>query len=287
MAGGHVVDISVPGWRLSAENVESMIRDLQSVLKEEYSGETLILYHLFDNSTYLSYGADGARQLPVKQSDGKYHIPGRLVYVDRQGFRELFTMALPLLRAGKDNTKLLLTPLIRYAIESCCSNAGHITNKREANYGAALGEAMSNVAEWLQDMAFTRRICNFAVVNANDLLRAGSTPVNFWTEGPVHMNAKGYTPLSAALVDHAAVMKLSRKTDMKPLVGGAAGVDRAATRQSWVSGNDSAVHRNYDDVQRGGRGRGRGFGTYRGRGRGRGLPKWRGGNKSFNRNKPY
>jgi hypothetical protein len=101
------------------------------------------------------------------------------------------------------------------------------------------------------------------------------------------MNAQGYTALSAALVDHAAVMKLSRKTEMKPPVGGAAGVDRAATRQSWVSGNDSAVHRNYDDVQRGGRSRGRGFGPYRGRGRGRGLPKWRGGNKSFNRNKPY
>jgi hypothetical protein len=209
------------------------------------------------------------------------------VYVDRQGFRELFTLALPLLRAGKDHTKLLLTPLIRYAIESCCSNPGHITNKREANYGAALGEAMGNMAEWLQDMAYTRRIRNFAVVNANDLMRAGSTPVNFWTEGPVHMNAQGYTALSAALVDHAAAMKLSRKTDMKPPVGGPCGVDRAATRQSWVSGNDSAVHRNYDDANRGGGGRGRGSGPYRGRGRGRGHPRWRGGNKFFSRNKPY
>jgi hypothetical protein len=285
--GGHVVDISVPGWRLSAENVEQMIRDLHSVLEEEYSGETLILYHLFDNSTFLSCGADGTRQLPVKLSDGKFHIPGRLVYVDRQGFRELFTLALPLLRAGKDHTKLLLTPLIRYAIEPCCSNTGHITNKREANYGAALGEAMGNMAEWLQDMAYTRRIRNFVVVNPNDLMRAGSTPVNFWAEGPVHMNAQGYTALSAALVDHAAIMKLSRKTEMKPPVGGPSGVDRAATRPSWVSGNDSAVHRNYDDVTRGGGGRGRGSGPYRGRGRGRGHPGWRGGKKFFTRSKPY
>jgi hypothetical protein len=52
--GAHVVDISVPGWRISAENVELMIRDLKSVLDEEYNGETLIIYHLFDNSTYLS-----------------------------------------------------------------------------------------------------------------------------------------------------------------------------------------------------------------------------------------
>jgi hypothetical protein len=111
--GAHVEDISVPGWRISAEKVELMIRDLKSVLEEEYNGETLIIYHLFDNSTYLSCSADGTKQLPVKLSDGKYHIPGRVVYVDRIGFRELFTLVLPLLRAGMDHTKLLLTTIMR------------------------------------------------------------------------------------------------------------------------------------------------------------------------------
>jgi hypothetical protein len=102
--GALVVDISVPRWRISAENVEIMIWDLKSVLDEEYNGETLIIYHLFDNSTYLSCAVDGTKQLPVKMSDGKYHIPSHVVYVDRSGFRELFTLALPLLRTGMDHS---------------------------------------------------------------------------------------------------------------------------------------------------------------------------------------
>jgi hypothetical protein len=288
--GAHVVDISVPGWRISAENVELMIRDLKSVLEEDYNGETLIIYHLFDNSTYLSCLADGTKQLPVKLGDGKYHIPGRVVYVDRTGFRELFTLVLPLLRAGMDHTKLLLTPIIRYALEPCCGNPAHVTNKKEANYGAALGEALSSIAEWLQDFAFTRWIRNFAVVNTTVLVQAGSTPVNFWTEGPVHMNVHGYAALAAALVDHAGVVNLSRKTDKSKMsTGGRPLVDKAALRKSCVSQNDSAVQRKDDREMgghRGGRGAGRGRPFPRGRGGYRGHHH-RGPSKKHFRMKPY
>jgi hypothetical protein len=72
---------------------------------------------------------------------------------------------------------------------------------------------LTNIAEWLQDLAFTRRIRNFPVVNAMVLVEAGSTPVNFWTEGPVHMNGQGYAALGTALGDHAGIINLSRKVD--------------------------------------------------------------------------
>jgi hypothetical protein len=61
-------------------------------------------------------------------------------------------------------------------------------------------------------------------VNTTVLVQAGSTPVNFWTEGPVHMNVHGYAALGAALgaalVNHAGVVNLSRKTDKSKMATG-------------------------------------------------------------------
>jgi hypothetical protein len=79
----------------------------------------------------------------------------------------MFTTTLPLLRAGRDHTKILLTPLVRYLGESCCSDTGH---QSERSFGTVAGEALKEFGVWLQDLAFTRRIRNFAVVNPNMLI---------------------------------------------------------------------------------------------------------------------
>jgi hypothetical protein len=80
---GTVIELSVPGWRATAESVDSMVAQLKSVLQEDYCGETVILYQLFDNSCYMSCDEEGNRALPVKGRDHKYHVPGRLVLAGR------------------------------------------------------------------------------------------------------------------------------------------------------------------------------------------------------------
>jgi hypothetical protein len=97
-AGALVVDISVPGWRISAVAVEAMIGDFNAILDEDYTGDTYIIYQLFDNNTC---DASGSRALPVKLDDNRYHVPGRLVFLDRAGFKELFMMALPIQRRAR------------------------------------------------------------------------------------------------------------------------------------------------------------------------------------------
>jgi hypothetical protein len=295
--GATVIDLSVPGWRAENDTVSQMMAELGAVLDEEYSGETFIVYHLYDNSCYLACGADGERSLPVKLADNKYHVPGRLVYIDRAGFRDLFTTTLPLLRAGRDHTKILLTPIMRYALAACCADPGHIINRREASYGTDLGEALNNIGDWLQDFAFTRRIRNFAVMCPTEVMRNAGEKIkgSVWTEGPVHMNGQGYKMLATAMLDRFADIKLSRKTEKKPEQSMKKMVDRAATRKAWVGGNDSAVQRRYED-EGSSRGHGtRGGGWPRGRGsraRGGGGRAWRermyggrGGN--FKHFKPY
>jgi hypothetical protein len=136
--GATVIDLSIPGWRGTASAVEEIRGNLSAVLSEEFEGETLVVYQLFDNSCYMSCNAEGERALPVKLLDNKYHIPGRLVMVNRDEFRDLFTAVLPILRAGQQHTKILLTPLVRYLLHSCCRDISHITNRCEPRYAATI-----------------------------------------------------------------------------------------------------------------------------------------------------
>jgi hypothetical protein len=137
-----VIDLSIPGWRGTASAVEEIRSNLSAVLSEEFEDETLVVYQLFDNSCYMSCNAEGERALPVKLMDNKYHITGRLVMVNRDEFRDLFTAVLPILRAGQQHTKILLTPLVRYLLHSCCRDTSHITNRCEPRYAATIAEAM-------------------------------------------------------------------------------------------------------------------------------------------------
>jgi hypothetical protein len=300
-AGALVGDISVPGWRISAKAVEAMIGVPNAILDKEYTGDTYIIYQLFDSNTYLSCDASGSRALPVKLEDNRYHVPGRLVFLDRAGFKELFMLALPLLRAGRNNTKIMLSPLMRYVNSSCCNNSSHLINRKERKLSTSMGEAIGEIKEWISDFAFTSRIRNFAVLCPNNLLQdgnnleeAGKKIRGYWSAGPVHMSSEGYAALAENLLSSILEVKLLRSTEAAGAAKNTTVIpDRAAMRKKWVTSNDSAVHRNYEDGhgsgghrgQRGGRG-GRVFRGGRG-GRGRGFGKVYKMYQKFQRDKPY
>jgi hypothetical protein len=269
-----------------------MVSELSSVLSESYGGETIVLYQLYDNNTFLACDAEGNRSLPVKMEDNHYHIPGRMVFIDRDGFKEIFLKTLPLLRAELNHTKVLLTPLMRYVKSPCCSDVKHLTNKREKGLAKRMGEAIGEIKEWMQDFAFAWRICNFITVCPNTLLQSDSDIEDgadkiraFWTSGPVHMNVEGYKGLATNLLDNILEGKVPRPTEAKASSARKNIPDRAASREDWVNNDDTSVHRRYDD---GGRINCRGGcgGQQRGgrswRGRGRAFSK-----SHFKRPKPY
>jgi hypothetical protein len=90
---------------------------------------------------YRICDAEGNRSLPVRGEVSKYHLPGKMVLANRDGFRALFMDALPLLRAGADSVKILMTPLMRYVKKKCCEDVGHITNK--GSFGEEIGEGLN------------------------------------------------------------------------------------------------------------------------------------------------
>jgi hypothetical protein len=146
----------------TSPSVEANISLLKEVLEEEWTGDKIpvVVYQLFDNSSFFGISADGTASLPVRGTDGKYHVEGALGMIDRENFKQLFSMSVPLLRAGGQNKKVLVSPLGRYALESCCDDASHCSN-RGGGLTQVLTEGLSNLETWVDDQAYLKRIRNF------------------------------------------------------------------------------------------------------------------------------
>ena len=95
-----------------------MAKSLAEELKITHSAT--IVYHLYDISVYFSSSAVGELTLPKRAADGKFHVSGELALVDWPAFKKIFNISVPLLRAGGENKKLLLSPLPRYFNRKCC-----------------------------------------------------------------------------------------------------------------------------------------------------------------------
>jgi hypothetical protein len=303
--GAEVSDLAVPGWKLSSESVEAASALLREVLEEEWTGETVVIYQLFDNSSYFGISADGTASLPVKGTDGHYHVEGSLGMIDKDNFKQLFSAAVPLLRAGGQNKKILISPISRYAVESCCSN-------RRNGLTQVLTEGLSNLETWMDDQAYLKRIRNFMVFNPNDFFSPDNDTITkkdarvykqCWKAGPVHMTSVGYEKMAASLLEALIEGTFSRSGPAAPAAtststpsssshnrwpppaGGQRKFDWSKRRQAWVLGSDAVAHRNYNDGNGGSRGRGRGGGKWRGHGgQSRG---WGGFNRGQGRGKPY
>jgi hypothetical protein len=137
-----------------------------------------MMYQLYDNNCFMACNEEAVRS-----------PPGRLVMTDRDEFRELFTSTFPLLRAGRDSTKILLSPIIRYVLQPCGADSKHVVGRREPNSCKSLWKFLGNIAEWLRGLAFTRHIRNFAVVSLVSKVLGQSDAV-FFKKDPVQEDYK-------------------------------------------------------------------------------------------------
>jgi hypothetical protein len=288
-----VIDLSRPGLRITEESVAELEAELREAV-DNCGGNAVIIFHLYDNNVYFSAGEDGSRSLPVK-SGGKYHIPGTLEYADRHVLKKLVNTTAPLLRAGGECKKYVLSPLLRYLTLPCCDDPSHLTNRREKRkFIKTMAARNREMRDEIKDLVFGKRIKNFKVLSPNILLLTGADDQeqaaslsSLWDEDPVHLVPGKYEVLITSIVVRLASERFTNAPgDKQPpqpnssTLGG--GVPSHHLRQSWVSTDDTVAHRNYgyEERDRGGRGpRGRNRGGRGGRRMGR---PFRGG-----RFKPY
>jgi len=286
------VDLAMKGWSVTEDNVNTLADNISNSTMTNQA-DTVIIYQMFDNSTYRSCTGPGLFALPRKdKTDGKYHVEGRLTLADRAAFKEIFNVAVPALRAGGDCRKIIITPLTRYLTGKCCTDPGHITNYTTAEYEGEMCRGLRDIRKWIAEFAYTKRIQNFTVMDpVKCLVDLDSEETDYliklWGRDPVHMAPAGYAKLAESVLDtiNNSDTKYERcGEDSKPIASHSSS-DRCQQRQSWVARSDSALKRNYD-LEPAGRGGGRGQ-HWRGNGGG-GSYSWRGrsrgGRRGYN---PY
>ena len=213
--GERVYSLASPHWRLNEENVLSTAKKLEDAVRSNPSAT--VIYQIFDSSIYFSSSAPGEQVLPRRGADGKHHVPGELVLADWATFRKIFYVAIPLLRAGGDNKKIILSPLPRYSTSKCCSEERHITNFGTKGYGTGMGSSLADIHSWADDFARGKRIKNFEVTCPGstiweDCPTSKKDLAAYWGSDPVHLTCKGYEKLAEKMAEKVAA-SLPRKRE--------------------------------------------------------------------------
>ena len=124
--------------------------------------------------------------------------------------KQLFELAMPILRAARGSRVILLGPLPRYVVGPCCNSAEHITNFSSEEYVKTIRNSLKDVGIQLKNLLQTRRIKNAKLVNPAVLMGLLTTPrasaermMELWGSDPVHASKEGYRNLAACLLDEA------------------------------------------------------------------------------------
>jgi hypothetical protein len=194
------VNLAMPGFRVREDTIDTACTILRETL-EEGTQRDVIVYQLLDNNVFFEARCDGSRSLPDRDpDDNRYHINGKLEYADHGVIKTLVNGITPLLRAGGECEKIILSPLPRY-MKRCCKNKEHLTNKRDEDYASKMGEALADIRDSMKDLVYGKKIRSFKVRNTTQLIMGDDTEEavenlrTFWREDPVHMTQEGYNAL--------------------------------------------------------------------------------------------
>jgi hypothetical protein len=129
-SGYDVVDLTIPGWIASPENIEKMLKKVSTV---EENTSNFFVFDLFGNSAYRFEQFDGTQSLPYKVGN-KYHLAGNVVVCVPSTFKKLVEGVAPLIEAKKSSVGLIVPPLPRYLFAGCCEQKDHCKNVSEQNH---------------------------------------------------------------------------------------------------------------------------------------------------------
>jgi hypothetical protein len=248
----EVVDISVRGWRISEKAVEEKVKQLTEIVSQCDEKRTTTVYQLYNNCSFFAKKQDGTRSLPEKGSDGNYHVEGRLEIATRDEAKRMVSTSIPLLRAGGQCRKIILTPGSRFRYSLCCLTRGHYSNLKERNYGKWMEEKLSELRSTVRDYVRMRNIKRATIMELGQLITPSAGQSEYlheeeiWGEDPVHMTRKGYklaAPGIESLIyekrseEKEAEEKNGQKPSKKPRL------DPALNRPSWISGSVSEAVR--------------------------------------------
>jgi hypothetical protein len=144
--GLNVIDLSIPGWVATSENVEGLVARLSALKNVE---NFAIVLDLHSNSTFRFLQFDGTLALPVKEGK-KYHYPGELRTVTDDIYKKITAGLQTVLLSAQKNIKILIPPLPRYVFCKCCGNPAHVTNFEQDRYKEKILDSCTHLRNTLK-----------------------------------------------------------------------------------------------------------------------------------------
>ena len=161
-AGETVNCLASPFWRPTVENITNTSAALTEAVTN--NPHATVVLQLYDSSIYFASAETGELTLPKRGEDGKYHIVGELVLADWSAFKKIFNVSALLLRAAGTSRKIILSPLPRFVMASCCDDERHLTNQGTKGYAKEMGRTLADIHTWVDDLAHGKRIKKYEVL---------------------------------------------------------------------------------------------------------------------------
>ena len=252
--GETVNCLGSPFWKLVNDSIDTTSKNLEEAVR--CNPQATVIFQLFDSRVYFASSEEGELTLPKHGNHGRFHVPGELVLADWAALKKIFTAALPFLRAGGKNRKLILSPLPRFVNSKCCTSDLHITNFGGKAYDKGMGKQLADIHGWLDDLARGRRLLNYEIVcpssaigiEDNATIRDNATLEglkNRWGADPVHLTPAGYN----ALADYLIVSCNNQADEKKEAPGPTRDTEK---RRDGLSRSDWAASRWDNRAARGG-----------------------------------
>jgi hypothetical protein len=127
-----VVDFTVGGWTPKSGNMENLAEKLRKLRLK--TNDRMVIEPMA-NCAFLGTSDEGLPIPPAKSDeDGRYHLIGDLQLAPIAAFKSICKLLERNLADIGPVKIYLLIPIPRYVSAACCGDAGHVTNRLEADF---------------------------------------------------------------------------------------------------------------------------------------------------------
>jgi hypothetical protein len=204
--------VSKPGWRIDRGSVEQLTKMVKNTISDQVPG-TVIL-QLLDNSTFYAKAQDGSWLPPAADGNGRYHMPGEIRVAGRDTQVDHLRALHPLFKILKQHKILMVTPMQRYIVGSCCNNSSHGTNRAAPEFKNKMLEDLDNMKQTVKDFVFREGNRSVKLLDPNVDMR-GLEAADIWGTDPVHPRAEIYTRIAKGVVKMSTALETKESAKRK------------------------------------------------------------------------
>jgi hypothetical protein len=223
-----------------------MVKLIRSVI--ECQDPDVIVLQLLDSSIYFARAADGSRMATVKLEDGRWHMVGAVTICSQEmQFEHFAALKLVLDVIGKRHA-IIISPMPRYIITSCCNDPGHCVGRGSPDNRSAMDAALDSLKKNLKDFLFNTGRRNIKILDPSVDFR-GMTDREIWSQDdPIHPRPEAYSKIAEGVIKLKALANSKtnkpddykrRRTDSFDTADTASGSGSGSRRR----GDDSSYNR--------------------------------------------